>query len=62
MTPRHTRAAILAACRKMMRVRASRDAFRHIAKTALYGRRLAEIETRATEPWAIQALAGGSTP
>jgi hypothetical protein len=48
-----------------VRVRASRDAFRRIgnlAKAALYERRLAEIETRAPEPWAVDAAAGGSTP
>ncbi len=48
-----------------VRVRASRDAFRrvgNIAKAALYERRLAEIETRAPEAWAVDAAAGGSTP
>jgi len=48
-----------------VRVRASRDAFRRIgnvAKAALYERRLAEIETRAPEAWAIDAPADGSTP
>lgn len=40
-----------------VRVRTSRDAFRrigNIAKAALYERRLAEIETRAPEPWAVE--------
>jgi hypothetical protein len=40
-----------------VRVRASRDAFRrigNIAKAALYERRLAEIEMRAPEAWAIE--------
>lgn len=48
-----------------VRVRTSRDAFRRIgnlAKAALYERRLAEIEARAPEAWAIDAPAGGSTP
>lgn len=94
MTPRHTRAAIVAACRRMMQAgrlrptmraccahvwleangdlgdelwsigtlgaiqRASRDAFRRIgnvAKAAHYERRLAVIETREPEPWAVEA-------
>ena len=77
MTSRHTRAAIVAACRRMMQAgrlrptmracwaRASRDALRrigNIAKAALYGRRLAEIETRAPEAWAIDAPADRSAP
>lgn len=48
-----------------VRVRASRDAFRrigNIAKAAFYERRLAEIETREPEAWAVDAPAGGSTP
>ena len=48
-----------------VRVRASRDAFRrigNIAKAALYERRLAEIETRAPEAWAVDAPADGSAP
>jgi hypothetical protein len=71
MTRRHTRAAILAACRRKMqagrlrppmRVRGLRDAFRrigNIAKAALYERRLAELESRAPESWAINQ---GSAP
>ena len=66
MTSRHTRAAIVAACRKLMQagrlrpticVRGLREAFRRIgnlAKAALYERRLAEIEMRAPEPWAVE--------
>ncbi|MPZ32014.1 MAG: hypothetical protein GEV13_13625 [Rhodospirillales bacterium] len=45
-----------------VRVRASRDTFRrigNIAKAALYERRLAEIETREPEAWAIKQ---GSAP
>jgi hypothetical protein len=49
MTSRHTRAAIVAACR-------------NIARAAHYERRLAEIETRALEPRALDASDGGSTP
>ena len=48
-----------------VRVRASRDTFRrigNIAKAALYERRLAEIETRAPESWALDAPAEGRTP
>jgi hypothetical protein len=51
--------------RESVRVRTSRDAFRrigNIAKAALYERRLAEIETRATEAWAVDAPAGGGAP
>lgn len=48
-----------------VRVRASRDAFRrigNIARAALYERRLAEIETREPEAWALEGAAGGSAP
>ena len=48
-----------------VRVRTSRDAFRRIGKitkAAFYERRLAEIETRAPEAWAVDAPAEGSTP
>jgi len=48
-----------------VRVRGLGDAFRrvgNIAKAALYGRELAEIETRAPEARAVDAPAGGSTP
>ena len=66
MTSRHTCAAIVAACRRMMqagrlrptmRAGGLRDAFRRIgnlAKAALCERRLAEIETRAPEPCAVE--------
>ena len=109
MTSRHIRAAIVAACRKLMQAgrlrpttraccaragwsartgdralgpvaalhRAAIDdiATRHailrrilgagcraLGLNAGYEGRLAEIETRAPEPWAIDAPAGGSTP
>ena len=66
MTSRHTRAAIVAACRRLMqagrlrptmRVRSLCDAFRRIgnlAKAALYEWGLAEIERRAPETWAVE--------
>jgi hypothetical protein len=48
-----------------VRVRGLPDAFRRVgnfAKAALYERRLAEIETRAPEAWAVDAPADRSTP
>ena len=73
MTPRHTRAAIVAACRRMIQDGRLRPIMRaccahalrrigNITKAALYERRLAEIETRAPEAPAIDAPANWSAP
>ena len=76
MTPRHTRAAIVAACRKLMQAGRLRPTMRACCARAgwskstghravgpvavLYERQLAEIETRAPESWALDVPAGGS--
>jgi hypothetical protein len=51
--------------REPVRLRGSRDAFRrvgNIARAAHYERRLAAIETREPESWAIEGGEGRSTP